>query len=435
MVEQTPPKKGGPNTQESSTKLVRWYFSLQKRKGTSRKIQLLLTILISLLVFTVTVLILTYSSFQKTSSTDHTLIVQIIVIAVVIGIACVAAAYRVHYHGKPASVQNPRLGTEVIALFAAAAIILVIVTYFSIEYYVVPENISVDNIPTKQNVNMSVFVIKESTVLIPLKNAYSPHYSHIRVLINHDNKSKIIGVNLSTRSDSVLSINGTGAFVLQNHKLDNSTSNSQLYNGSPISCISQLSSKQCHQAIYTTEMDNYTMDPPLVAYHNYQVNNATKPYTLGIFYVNETDGKLYELPLQFGWSIKTMDLDLLSYFLIVLIGVMASRILTLMLNKLQDMKKKVDDEMKKKVDDEVKKKVDDEKVDLNTKSMENVIRLNLKDYVWVVFSFVIAVLVFSSFSTQVHLTSYILINISLAFGFGFGFDKVLEVSQRFQNLV
>ncbi|HZB73750.1 MAG TPA: hypothetical protein VE378_03310 [Nitrososphaeraceae archaeon] len=63
-----------------------------------------------------------------------------------------------------------------------------------------------------------------------------------------------------------------------------------------------------------------------------------------------------------------------------------------------------------------------------------IIQLEIRDYIWIAFSFIIAILIFSSFSTQIQLTTNIVANISLAFGFGFGFDKVLEVAKRFQNI-
>lgn len=93
-----------------------------------------------------------------------------------------------------------------------------------------------------------------------------------------------------------------------------------------------------------------------------------------------------------------LDLDLVSYFWIVLIGVITSRALTLF--KAQQ-------------------------------GQRAFVQLQIKDYIWIVFSFIIGILIFSSFKNQIDLTSDIIINISLAFGFGFGFEKVLEVGEDF----
>jgi len=56
--------------------------------------------------------------------------------------------------------------------------------------------------------------------------------------------------------------------------------------------------------------------------------------------------------------------------------------------------------------------------------------LQTVDYLWIAFSAVIALIIFAQFQQQVYLTGHIMTNISLAFGRGFGFDKVLETGQR-----
>jgi hypothetical protein len=133
--------------------------------------------------------------------------------------------------------------------------------------------------------------------------------------------------------------------------------------------------------------------------HDLSVSNTSKAYQIRISYLNST-GQLNQLPLQFVWPIKMLDLDLVSYFWIVLIGVITSRALTL-------FKKQSAEERRA------------------------VVQLEIKDYIWIIFSFIIGILIFSSFKNQIDLTSDIIINISLAFGFGFGFEKVLEVGEDF----
>jgi hypothetical protein len=53
-------------------------------------------------------------------------------------------------------------------------------------------------------------------------------------------------------------------------------------------------------------------------------------------------------------------------------------------------------------------------------------QLDGRELLWVPFSAVITLLIFSSFKEQVNLTTDVITNLALAFGFGFGFDKVLE---------
>lgn len=57
-------------------------------------------------------------------------------------------------------------------------------------------------------------------------------------------------------------------------------------------------------------------------------------------------------------------------------------------------------------------------------------KLGPVDYFSIGLSGIIALLIFSTFQQEVHLTRHIIINISLAFGFGFAFDKVLETGQQ-----
>lgn len=51
-------------------------------------------------------------------------------------------------------------------------------------------------------------------------------------------------------------------------------------------------------------------------------------------------------------------------------------------------------------------------------------------YVWILFSFIIALLILS-FKQQVSLSTLIIANLSAAFAFGFGFDNVLKVAERY----
>jgi hypothetical protein len=52
------------------------------------------------------------------------------------------------------------------------------------------------------------------------------------------------------------------------------------------------------------------------------------------------------------------------------------------------------------------------------------------ELLWIPFSAVITLLIFSSFREQVKLTQDVIANTALAFGFGFGFDKVFETWKK-----
>ena len=96
-----------------------------------------------------------------------------------------------------------------------------------------------------------------------------------------------------------------------------------------------------------------------------------------------------------------LDLDLVLYFWIVLIGVITSRALTLFKN--QQGQRRV------------------------------FVQLEIKDYLWIVFSFIIGILIFSSFKNQIDLTSDIIINISLAFGFWVWIRESTRSKRRFHQ--
>ena len=84
------------------------------------------------------------------------------------------------------------------------------------------------------------------------------------------------------------------------------------------------------------------------------------------------NGAIFQnITIPFNWSIKTLDMSLFSYFWIVMIGVIVSRLLSLSLNKLQD-----------------------------TNNSIYSINLGIRDIIWIGFSFIIALLIFQSFTLK-----------------------------------
>jgi hypothetical protein len=133
----------------------------------------------------------------------------------------------------------------------------------------------------------------------------------------------------------------------------------------------------------------------VLARHDLEVGNSTNQYALDITYTTNKTRMDHSLDI-FEWSVSKLDFNLLSYFFIVLIGVIVSRLF---------------------------KNYSESHTGRET-------GLQTADYLWIAFSAVIALIIFANFQQQVHLTRHIISNISLAFGFGFGFDKVLEAGQR-----
>jgi hypothetical protein len=273
------------------------------------------------------------------------------------------------------------LKKNVSLLFLAIGICLSITMYITIAYESFPKNnLSTMNNPSK---DFAVQVSRDSTLRIPIRNVIDPVRSNLDVKIFHNvDGTNILPLQLSTTSDSPLSYS--------NDNFRNSTKHDTAGNK-------------------TQRVDNYNL--PIFARHTGEVSNKSYVYTLDITYLNST-GARNNVAVPFSWAILTTDLSTLTYFWIVLIGVIVSRLLTLALNKLEEAR---------------------------TNQPKGRLSINFptysqKDYLWILFSFLIAVILFGSFRSQVDLTSNIIINISLAFGFGFSFDKVLEVAERFQKI-
>lgn len=304
----------------------------------------------------------------------------LVITALVSAVAIVIIIYKILVDKYPRKLPTPRLDISIIIIFSFIVGSAAIFTYSSVIVESVPINHFVEKFDGH---NMSMLIDREPRILIPLKNAapFDPRSTDIQASLYHNVNTTIQAVELST-TNSILE------YPL-NFALDNSTLTGNV------------------------QRDIYKMKA--TANHNLQANNATGLYTIGIIYSNKTGGMPQEWSVPFSWPIETMDMSIFSYFWIVLIGVMVSRLLSLVIGKVEKIQNERDPERKKKLENEP-------------------IILNNDDYIWITFSFIIAILIFTGFSTQVQLTTNILTNISLAFGFGFGFERVLEVAKKFQDI-
>jgi hypothetical protein len=275
--------------------------------------------------------------------------------------------------------KNPsKLIKSVFLPLSLVGLALALTTYLS----VVLEYVPVNDIKETFNIKgIAGLINRDSNIQIPLRNSLYPLQSNITLFIySPPRRIYIQGIKLSTTTDTLLS-----------------------YQGNFANCKNQTSDVKCYNML-------------VYGQHNLAVSNSTIPFTINIFYKNNTGNNttgnnevnLQNISLPFNWSIRTLDMSQFSYFWIVMIGVIVSRLLTMALDKLKDEK--------------------------NSISIYN-IHLGIGDIIWIGFSFIIALLIFQSFNAQVHLTFSILTNMTLAFAFGFGFDKTLEVAQRFGGLL
>ena len=213
---------------------------------------------------------------------------------VIAGLILAVLAVIIIYSRVVNNLPGPKFDQSVIILFSIIIGIAAIFTYVSVIVEEVPDNHFVEKVDGR---NMSIFIDREPMILVPLKNVvpFPPHTSNIYVSIYHSINSKIDVVKLST-TDSILSYPNKFEFV-------NSTIENKL------------------------QKDNYEMKAN--ANHNLEINNTTMPYTIEVIYSNETGSIPQKWSVPFDWTIKTMNMSIFSYFWIVLIGVLVSRLLSL----------------------------------------------------------------------------------------------------------
>ena len=299
------------------------------------------------------------------------------------------------FSGAISNKTKPKLQPHVIWIFVTILGLLALTTYISVTIQGFPINSIQTPLESK---GIKIYLNREPTVMIPLYNApgLPPRLTDLTLEIIYPVNNNITDVKISASSDSIF------------------TFNPDLGPGSDPYKINE-----------NVQGKNYRLEAK--AHHYLQVKNYTDPYTMYIQYLNMSN-EMDELSLVFDWPAKTMDLNDFSYFWIVLIGVMVSRVLSIILNKLSEAKKRA--EVTVSNNPAGTTLAAEYKIERDALK----ISLNLNDGIWIAFSFVIALLIFASFSGQVDPTTSILTNITLAFGFGFGFDKVLEVAKKFEDI-
>jgi hypothetical protein len=204
--------------------------------------------------------------------------------------AAQAAANAAQAAANAPAAANPSLIRNVGWLFLGSGIALIIAIIITLTYQYIPSN----QIPEEFNPQGSPFVVtitRDATILVPLRNILTPINADVEANIYHKIPDNVIQNIKLFSSDSVLTFKPDFSKV--------------------------------------GEYDNGEIWKNVIsARHDLSVSNTSKTYQIRISYLNST-GQLNQLPLQFVWPIMMLDLDLVSYFWIVLIGVITSRALTL----------------------------------------------------------------------------------------------------------
>lgn len=227
-----------------------------------------------------------------------------------------------------------------------------------------------------------LLVLSRPNMDIPVHNVLVPKGAWVFVDIYPNKRIKVETVKLSGNSSSSLNFNSELAQF--------SSDGSLVTNAQTVGQIQDSESG----IYYRTWVE---------AYHPLEIIKTNETHVLTIVYRtldNQTSGFSHPLVLKenFSWRIETWDLGNFNYFWIIFGGVLLSRIFPLLPN--------------------------------TSASMSERLKLRPIELVWVPFSAIITLLIFSSFKGQIQPTSDIIGNMALAFGFGFGFDKVLNMGHK-----
>lgn len=314
--------------------------------------------------------------------------------------------------------RGPLLGYgKSLAFVGFISLGLILSLFLTISNQYIPKNTITTVLPIGYPVNRSIDMItvtREPLILVPFKSLLPGNmvYTTLEVVIYHhkNNTMNVQKVTLSSLPGSILNYSrfiNSSMSANRNVKVDdyvlnlNTKHNLEIGNMSnryqlsifytdpknpPISISSANITNNTGTSIKNTKVSHtaqQTPNPNRVVTHI--VRQTPNPNLVSQYYY-----------WTFTWPIKTLDLTTLTYFWIVLIGVILSKLST--------------------------------RVTKNTSSPIGT--LSNYDYLWIGISAIIALLIFSSFQQQVHLTGNILYNISLAFAFGFGFDRILDTTSN-----
>jgi len=335
-------------------------------------------IFVSFLVLAVLIIGLVFSLINL----SHILSLQItIVIPLILG-AVLFYVSLFFYHRKDneyppenANVDKIPLGKNVTSGFLAVAIgtAFIIPTMSLVTSYLeeVPE---ISNTKSWGNGSMYVNIKYPNPLNVPVKNSLESKNKTIIVELYHPDTANIRFVNLISPDVSPLSTDGN--FTNMTKKLIKT----QLVNVS---------------GILTEKL--YNAQTKVV--HNGDISNKTYKYNLVVGY---TDGAgkavgIKEITIPFNWTVITKDLSWINYLWIVMAGVVTSRFITFI---------------------------------ADTKKTES-IDIDRTESIWIAFTFIIAILAFSSFKDNVTLGQIVLFNVLISFAFGFGSQKVLELARAF----
>jgi hypothetical protein len=265
-----------------------------------------------------------------------------------------------------------RTDRRVIYILVIIFAVLSIISAITIAYEYYPKG---KTVIFRNGADIDFIFVREDNFLVPVRAYFSHEQSQVELYYYFNNAS-----NYFYRMQNImLSSTGNSIFTLK-------------------------------QAKFSPQIENGNVVVSVEVGHTLNVSTHTEPYVIEVFYkkipsgfYSETEmnnkfsaARVEHEPLDFIWTVRTVDFGKPTYFWIIFAGVTISRIFSF----------------------------------TRTEGGITTVKLEKLDLLWIPVSAVITLLIFSSFREQVNLTTDIMTNLALAFGFGFGFDKIFETWSR-----
>lgn len=294
---------------------------------------------------------------------------------------------------KPTTLKNNDIAHISITIFVIFSLCLVV----TVDKDYLPSNIVTSALDLN---GTKILVTRESPVMVSAYNMLHNKTVTLDFIIYYDRQfGNIESIVISPSKKSILSfVNNELEEKIDKKKNENKINNSNLVNNinktqNPINVINNNTRNLMQESYFKKE---YYIDA--VVRYNGIKQNLTESFDILITY---EDGKTFTKSNAFDISVLVIDLPILTYFFIVLLGVILGRTITILAQKLQN-------------------------------NEYNVGHLHNEEKLWIAFSIIISIIGFSAFnSTITQFTNNVLANISIAFGFGFSSEKILELARSF----
>lgn len=270
----------------------------------------------------------------------------------------------------------------------------IVTMYFTLANVYTPVN---QEVITANNSDIFVVVRKEANILVPLSNFFYSKYTKMNVDIYFKDpslrKSSFISAPLLASNTSSL-LSQFDARLTEDPIF--TRYNLTMKVGHPLYVANYTGNYELKIIYRLGETKEITPTPSSTenGSSEFLANATSMPLPTNVPETLLRNIKVLSIPLHY--QVNALDFSRPEYFWIIALGVLTSRVFAI------------------------------SKDTLNTAS----IRLGVGELIWIPFSAIITLLIFSSFVDQVKLSADIIVNLSLAFGFGFGFDKVFEAWQK-----